>query len=139
MYSLCLCVILSIVRRRCSSTPSVRISCTLKHTIVLVFHRSQLHTQKENKTNSKKLAAAEFSFSYLVLLLIISRYLFIFCSVFFFFFYLRPVSGCINAGCEAVVAVLGCGLGLLTFVLLLANSKRIVWGISGSKRTPCCK
>lgn len=138
MYSLCLCVILSIVRRRCSSTPSVRISCTLKHTIVLVFHRSQLHTQKENKTNSKKLAAAEFSFSYLVLLLIISRYLFIFLFS-FFFFYLRPVSGCINAGCEAVVAVLGCGLGLLTFVLLLANSKRIVWGISGSKRTPCCK
>lgn len=53
--------------------------------------------------------------------------------------YLRPVSGCINAGCVAVVAALGCGLGLLTFVLLLANSKRIVWGISGSKRTPCCK
>lgn len=53
--------------------------------------------------------------------------------------YLRPVSGCINAGCAAVVAVLGCGFGLLTFVLLFANSKRIVWGISGSKRTPCCK
>lgn len=52
--------------------------------------------------------------------------------------YLRPVSGCINAGCAAVVAVLGCGFGLLTFVLLFANSKRIVWGISGSKRTPCC-
>lgn len=52
--------------------------------------------------------------------------------------YLRPVSGCINAGCAAVVAVLGCGFGLLTFVLLLANSKRIVWGMSGSKRTPCC-
>lgn len=52
--------------------------------------------------------------------------------------YLRPVSGCINAGCAAVVAVLGCGFGLLTFVLLLANSKRIVCGISGSNRTPCC-
>lgn len=52
--------------------------------------------------------------------------------------YLRPVSGCINAGCVAVVAVLGCGFGLLTFVLLLANSKRIVCGISGSNRTPCC-
>lgn len=53
--------------------------------------------------------------------------------------YLRPVSGCINAGCAVAVAVLGCGLGLLTFVLLLANSKRMVWGMSGSKRTPCCK
>jgi hypothetical protein len=52
--------------------------------------------------------------------------------------YLRPaVSGCINAGCAAAVAW-GCGFGLLTFVLLFANSKRIVWGISGSKRTPCC-
>lgn len=28
---------------------------------------------------------------------------------------------------------------VLPFVLLLANSKRIVWGMSGSKRTPCCK
>lgn len=37
-----------------------------------------------------------------------------------------------------MAAVLGCGFGLLTLVLLLANSKRIVWGISGSKRTPCC-
>lgn len=57
---------------------------------------------------------------------------------FVFCVYLRPVSGCINAGCVAVVAVLGCGFGLLTFVLLLANSKRIVCGISGSNRTPCC-
>lgn len=30
-------------------------------------------------------------------------------------------------------------LSVLPFVLLLANSKRIVWGMSGSKRTPCCK
>ena len=30
-------------------------------------------------------------------------------------------------------------LGLLTFVLDLANSKRIVWGRSGSNLTPCCK
>lgn len=26
----------------------------------------------------------------------------------------------------------------LPFVLLFANSKRIVWGMSGSNRTPCC-
>jgi hypothetical protein len=38
-----------------------------------------------------------------------------------------------------VVAAAACCLGLLTFVLLLANSRRIVWGISGSNLTPCCK
>lgn len=27
---------------------------------------------------------------------------------------------------------------VLPFVLLFANSKRIVWGMSGSNRTPCC-
>lgn len=53
--------------------------------------------------------------------------------------YLRPVSGCINAGCAAGAAVATAGFGLLTFVLLLANSSRIVCGISGSNRTPCCE
>lgn len=53
--------------------------------------------------------------------------------------YLRPVSGCINAGCAAGAAVATAGFGLLTFVLLLANSSRIVCGMSGSKRTPCCE
>lgn len=45
--------------------------------------------------------------------------------------YLRPVRGCIRAGCEVAAAAAGC-LGLLTFVLLFANSKRMVCGISGS-------
>lgn len=53
--------------------------------------------------------------------------------------YLRPVRGCINAGCVAGAAVATAGLGLLTFVLLLANSSRIVCGMSGSNRTPCCE
>lgn len=53
--------------------------------------------------------------------------------------YLRPVSGCINAGCAAGAAVATAGFGLLTFVLLLANSSRIVCGMSGSNRTPCCE
>lgn len=53
--------------------------------------------------------------------------------------YLRPVRGCINAGCAAGAAVATAGLGLLTFVLLLANSNRIVCGMSGSNRTPCCE
>ena len=52
--------------------------------------------------------------------------------------YLRPVRGCIRAGCEVAAAAAGC-LGLLTFVLLFANSKRMVCGISGSNLTPCCK
>jgi hypothetical protein len=51
--------------------------------------------------------------------------------------YLRPASGCIRDGW--VVAAVACCLGLLTFVLLLANSRRIVWGMSGSNLTPCCK
>jgi hypothetical protein len=38
-----------------------------------------------------------------------------------------------------VVAAAACCLGLLTFVLLLANSRRMVWGMSGSNLTPCCK
>lgn len=53
--------------------------------------------------------------------------------------YLRPVSGCINAGCAAGAAVATAGFGLLTFVLLLANSSRMVCGMSGSNRTPCCE
>lgn len=53
--------------------------------------------------------------------------------------YLRPVRGCINAGCAAGAAVATAGFGLLTFVLLLANSSRMVCGMSGSKRTPCCE
>ena len=32
-----------------------------------------------------------------------------------------------------------CCFGLLTLVLLFANSRRIVCGRSGSKRTPCCR
>lgn len=52
--------------------------------------------------------------------------------------YLRPVRGCIKVGC-VLAALAGCCLGLLTFVLLLANSSRIVWGMSGSNLTPCCK
>ena len=60
--------------------------------------------------------------------------------------YLRPVSGCTSGACETAAAAAaaaaedgdGC-LGLLTLVLLLANSSLMVWGKSGSKRTPCCK
>ena len=36
--------------------------------------------------------------------------------------------------CGAIIC-----LGLLTFVLDLANSRRMVWGRSGSNLTPCCK
>ena len=72
--------------------------------------------------------------------------------------YLRPVSGCTSGccACAATAAAMAaaeadeaeltagprawfcCCLGLLTLVLLLANSSRIVWGRSGSNRTPCC-
>ena len=62
--------------------------------------------------------------------------------------YLRPVSGCTRgewacdmeaAAAAAAAAEDGDGcLGLLTLVLLLANSSLMVWGKSGSKRTPCC-
>lgn len=54
--------------------------------------------------------------------------------------YLRPVSGCIRPWCVLGVtfALAGC-FGLLTFVLLLANSSRMVCGMSGSNRTPCCR
>ena len=38
--------------------------------------------------------------------------------------------GCVEAGCG------DCCLGLATLVLLLANSKRSVCGMSGSNRTP---
>ena len=55
--------------------------------------------------------------------------------------YLRPVRGCTSGGCVIVPAMVAglCCLGLLTLVLLLANSSLIVWGRSGSNRTPCCK
>ena len=49
--------------------------------------------------------------------------------------------GCTSGGwviAPAMVAGLCC-LGLLTLVLLFANSSLIVWGRSGSNRTPCCK
>ena len=60
--------------------------------------------------------------------------------------YLRPASGCTSWACETAAAAAaaetedgdGC-FGLLTLVLLLANSSLMVWGKSGSKRTPCCK
>lgn len=73
--------------------------------------------------------------------------------------YLRPVSGCTSGCCETAAAAdiaaaaaaeealaiefrlfccCCCCLGLLTLVLLFANSSRIVWGRSGSNRTPCC-
>lgn len=52
--------------------------------------------------------------------------------------YLRPVRGCIRVGC-VLAALAACCLGLLTFVLLLANSSRMVCGMSGSNLTPCCK
>jgi len=51
-----------------------------------------------------------------------------------------PVSGCTRGGCDMEVTGLTRAdwvLGLLTFVLDLANSKRIVWGRSGSNLTPC--
>lgn len=52
--------------------------------------------------------------------------------------YWRPVNGCIaSAGCVATAGGDDCCLGLLTLVLLLANSRRIVCGRSGSKRIPC--
>ena len=54
--------------------------------------------------------------------------------------YLRPVSGCTKGGCDTEDGgTPGTCLGLLTFVLDLANSSRMVWGRSGSNRTPCCK
>lgn len=49
-----------------------------------------------------------------------------------------PVIGCNRVGCVAAIGG-DCCFGLLTFVLLLANSRRIVWGKSGSNLTPCCK
>ena len=49
----------------------------------------------------------------------------------------RPGKGCIIAGWGAAAGG-SCGLGLLTLVLLLANSSLMVCGMSGSKRTPCC-
>lgn len=52
--------------------------------------------------------------------------------------YLRPVRGCIKVGC-VLAALAGCCLGLLTLVLLLANSSLMVCGMSGSNLTPCCK
>ena len=52
--------------------------------------------------------------------------------------YLRPVRGCTSGGCDRAGGATIC-LGLLTFVLDLANSNRMVWGRSGSNRTPCCK
>ena len=54
----------------------------------------------------------------------------------FTFGYLRPASGCMSVGCVAA----GCGdccLGLVTLVLLLANSSLRVCGKSGSNLTPC--
>lgn len=52
--------------------------------------------------------------------------------------YLRPVRGCIKVGC-VLAALAACCLGLLTLVLLLANSSLMVCGMSGSNLTPCCK
>ena len=52
--------------------------------------------------------------------------------------YLRPVRGCTSGGCDRAGGATIC-LGLLTFVLDLANSSRMVWGRSGSNLTPCCK
>ena len=51
------------------------------------------------------------------------------------------MSGCTSCGwvIEVVAATGDTCLGLLTLVLLFANSSRMVWGKSGSKRTPCCK
>lgn len=55
--------------------------------------------------------------------------------------YLRPVSGwTASAGCVAAAGGDDCCFGLLTLVLLFANSSRMVCGRSGSKRTPpCCR
>lgn len=50
---------------------------------------------------------------------------------------LRPGKGCIMVGCGAAAGG-SCCFGLLTFVLLFANSSRMVWGMSGSNLTPCC-
>ena len=55
-----------------------------------------------------------------------------------FWCYLRPVRGCTSGGCDRAGGATIC-LGLLTFVLDLANSNRMVCGRSGSNRTPCCK
>lgn len=52
--------------------------------------------------------------------------------------YLRWVRGCMRVWWAGATVALGC-FGLLTLVLLLANSRRIVWGKSGSNRTPCCR
>ncbi len=51
--------------------------------------------------------------------------------------YSRPARCWMSCGCAAG----GCGdccFGLVTLVLLLANSRRRVCGRSGSNRTPCC-
>ena len=48
------------------------------------------------------------------------------------------MSGCTSGGCVRAGGATIC-LGLLTFVLDFANSNRMVWGRSGSNRTPCCK
>ena len=72
----------------------------------------------------------------------------LFCVFFVLVSYLRPVRGCTSGGCDTAAAAWAAAcaaaaeaglicLGLLTFVLLLANSSLIVWGRSGSKRTPC--
>jgi hypothetical protein len=54
--------------------------------------------------------------------------------------YLRPVKGCRSAEwCGRAAAGGDANLGLLTFVLVFANSNRIVCGRLGSKRTPCGK
>ena len=50
---------------------------------------------------------------------------------------LRPGNGCIIVGWGAAAGG-SCGLGLLTLVLLLANSSLMVCGMSGSNLTPCC-
>ena len=55
--------------------------------------------------------------------------------------YLRPVRGCTSGGWvthEDTGGPSAAVLGLLTFVLDLANSRRMVWGRSGSNLTPCC-
>lgn len=53
--------------------------------------------------------------------------------------YVRPVRGCTGMLCWwCVVGEVFCCFGFDTFVLLLANSSRIVWGTSGSNLTPCC-
>jgi len=49
-----------------------------------------------------------------------------------------PVRGCTSGGCVTACGAIIC-LGLLTFVLDLANSSLMVWGRSGSNLTPCCK